>query len=268
MRYFEQSEEQQSLLAAIKERARYKRAEKHSELEHKQHQYHNLYALSKEMKCTYDEVIVNKQFDMRERHHSPRCQKCSYVNQAEMIGIEVHEWPLSSNHLDAKSTVFKLNTPRAFAWWRDTTISFLNVLHIDYQVKKDQPRARHQPQSYGGLSSFFTVIEGAGRISLLSQNKPHIGTHRRDRKIINITIDDICLDNGMHFQYFDEKVGCFVAEFDTTNEITANSCTYKLPQSTSSLQQFLLRTSTRRDGLSPNTVISSQHACSADMMLK
>lgn len=124
MRYFEQSTEHQSLLKAIEERASRETEGKHSELERKRQQYHNLCALSKEMECTYDEVIVDKRFNMRERPHSPSCRKCSFMNQVEKIGVVVHELPLSSNYLDAMSTLFELNTPRASAWWRDTTIFF------------------------------------------------------------------------------------------------------------------------------------------------
>lgn len=153
VRYFEQPEEQQSLLAAIEERAKRERAAKHSEFERVQNQYQNLCTLSKQMKCTYNEVVVDKYHNMCEKRHSKQCQKCSYAYQAESLGITVHEWPLSSNPLVAKSTVFELNTPRPFAWWRVTTMFLMNVLHVDYYAK-DQPRTIYQPQSYGGLSSF------------------------------------------------------------------------------------------------------------------
>jgi hypothetical protein len=173
---------------------------------------------------------------------------------------------LSSDHLQAKSTVFELNLPRPFACWRNTTIFLLVVLHVEYSVK-ETPRAKYRPQTYSGLSSFFTPIGGAQRINLLSQDKPHLGTHRRNRKIIDVAENDVCLDNGMHFRYFDDTACCFVSSFKTTNE-TAISCTYKLPRSSSSLQRFLFRPASESNGPPPNTVIASLDACPEDMSLE
>lgn len=57
--------------------------------------------------------------------------------------VSVHEWPLPSNRLQAKSTVFELNVPRPFGCWWDITMFFLvDVLHIQY-ISRDEPRAEH-----------------------------------------------------------------------------------------------------------------------------
>ncbi|EED18140.1 hypothetical protein TSTA_119040 [Talaromyces stipitatus ATCC 10500] len=235
VRFFKQSQEHQNLLAAVEERARRERVAKHLELERKQQEYHDLYALFSGMGCTYNDYIIDMHFNIHESRHSPSCRKCVYEKQAESISIEVHEWSLSSNHLHAKSTVFELNKPPPFAC---------------------------------GLSPFFTPIKGARRINLLLQNKPHLGTHRRDRKIINVTRNNVCLDNRMHFQYYDETACCFVVDFQTTNEMTVIPCTYQLPQLSSLLQQFLLQPANRSDGPPPNTVIASLHAYPEDMKLE
>lgn len=84
---------------------------------------------------------------------------------------------------------------------------------MKYAVE-ERPRAEHRPHTYRGLSSFFSNHGRNQRISLLSQNKPHERTHRRDRLILNVTENDVCLNNGLHFQYFDNVLGCFVSGFD------------------------------------------------------
>lgn len=45
-------------------------------------------------------------------------------------------------------------------------------------------------------------------------------------------------------------------------------CTYKVPQSSASLQQFLFRPADNRNGLTPNSVIATQDACPEVMSLE
>lgn len=182
---------------------------------------------------------------------------------ANSIDISIHEWPLPSNHLQAKSTVFELSVPRPFEGWRDTTIFFLlTILGVEY-VSQERPRAQYQLQTYRDLSS-FARLETGQHIGLLSQNKPHEGTHQQKKLIINVTESDICLRNSLHFQYFDNAIGCFVDGFKTTLD-TEIECTYHLSQQSSSLQQFLFRPAKEPNGPSPNTVIATQFAAPKDM---
>lgn len=265
VRYFDTSADHQSLMAAIEERATKERAAKRSELELKQKNYEDLYALVNEMGCTYVDTIVDHRFDIHESRHSPSCRRCGYEQQAKAIRIEVHEWPLSSNVLQAKSTVFELRRPLPFAWWREATLCFLSILQVEYSVN-NRPQADYRPQSYRGLSPFYTHIEDTGRIHLLSQVKPNLGTHRKNKKIIHVTNEDVCVNNGMLFQYYDDSAHCFVAEFDIGNKKTATMCTYRLPDRSSSLQKFLFRPADSSDGPPPNTVIASLNACPQDIM--
>lgn len=266
VQYFNQSDEHPALRATIEDRASRDRRAKQTELHQKHEKYRQLIDLADQVECTYDEVVVDRRFDFYESRHSPSCPKHKYLGQAGAISIDIHEWPLPRDDLQAKSTVFELKLPHPFGCWRDTTIFFLLVvLRLDY-VSEKNPRANFRPQTYNGLLSFFTPVDDVQRIGLLSQDKPHGVTHRRQKKIIDVTEGDICLDNGMHFKYFDDSKGCFVSDLAITRE-TATSCTYKLPQTGSSLQQFLFRPPGNPDGPSPNTVISSQYACPVDMSL-
>lgn len=267
VRFFDQSIEHQNLLAEIEDRARSERTQKQLELGQKHQRYRELYALADQLECTYYEVIPDPRFDLTESHHSPKCQRCAFKSEAESIKIDIHEWPLPTNPLQAKTTVFELNVPRSFASWRDTTIYFLlTVLRLAY-FPKEQPRARHQLQTYSGLSPFFTPTNNSQRVGLLSQDKPHGVTHRRSKSIIDVTEEDVCLENGLNLCYFDQETDCFVTRFETTDE-TASSCTYKVPQSSSTLQKFLFRPAYSRNGPSPNTVIASQDICPHDMSLE
>ncbi|GLA78963.1 hypothetical protein AtubIFM55763_001128 [Aspergillus tubingensis] len=266
VRYFKQSAEHQRLLATIEQRAESEKAAKVVELHRKHQQYRDLCARRDEIECTYYDEIVDNRFRFTERRHSHSCQRCRLDRAAKEITIGVHEWPLSSNPLEAESTVFELKLPRPFAYWRDlTAFILLDVLGIMY-ASKETPRAEYRLGSYSGLSMFFTAVVDSPRIGLLSQVKPHQATHRRKNHIINVSERDVCLANGLQFKYFDNARRCFTHNLVQTHSI-ATACTYKLPLSSSSLQPFLFRPAETPDGPSPNTVIASQHTCPEDMSL-
>lgn len=256
-RYFEASHEHQQLLVAIEEDAARRRLKKKSELQEKQQRYRELMALASRTECRYVEVIVDKRHDLRETVHSGDCPREDFEEQAESIEISVHEWPLPTNRFRAKSTVFELQVPEPFGSWRDTTVFFLHsCLNLRYAVEQ-RPRAEYRPDTYQGLSSFFRNNGRNQRICLLSQDKPHERTHRRDRLIVSVTENDVCVSNGLHSQYFDNALGCFVGDFERSHQ-TEKSCTYRLPAPSSALQQFLFRPAKDPHGPTPNTVIATQ----------
>lgn len=267
VRYFAQSKKHRDLLAAIEEEAKRKRTAKQTELRQKHDKYRELTALINGMECTYEEILINEYHDFKEPRHSYSCKRCGYIYQRDSIDIDIHEWPLPADHLKAQSTVFELDVPRPFAFWRDTTAFFLlDVLRLSYS-SMDKPRARYEPRTYKGLRNYFNSNNAHRRLGLLSENKPHENTHRRQKAIINVTERDVCLANGMDLHYYDHQADCFVAGFKSTDE-ASTACTYKLPRASSSLQQFLSRPATERDGRSPNNVIASLNSCPQDMSLE
>ncbi|KAJ6065904.1 hypothetical protein N7444_001557 [Penicillium canescens] len=264
VQYFNQSVEHQTLLRAIEDNANNERIRKQAELREKQQNYRHLMDLLSQTVCRYDEVILDARAGFRESRHSNSCPCHQYRRTAESINISIHEWPLPNNPLQAKSTVFELKVPKSFASWRDTTLFFLyNCLGVEYAAK-ERPRAEYRPQTYPGLSSFFISHGGQPRIGLLSQSKPHQRTHRRNRLIVNVTENDIFLNNGLHFQYFDNAVQCFVGTFKRTLR-AENSCVYMLPQQCSVLQQFIFRPAQEPHGPAPNSVIATQSLAPTNM---
>ncbi|EED20989.1 hypothetical protein TSTA_082220 [Talaromyces stipitatus ATCC 10500] len=63
---------------SVRPRAARKEWQKNYELERKQQQYRDPCAPSSQMKCTYDEVIIDEHFNIRESRHNRWCQKCAY----------------------------------------------------------------------------------------------------------------------------------------------------------------------------------------------
>ncbi|CAG8237073.1 unnamed protein product [Penicillium salamii] len=197
--YFDQSDEHRRLLQTIEEQASHSRSQKIDELREKQARYTHLMALASQTECQYEDILLDRRFCIRESRHSHSCLCIGYKSRAEAITIKIHEWPLSTDALRAKST-------------------------------------------------------------------PHQKTYRRKRFIINVAEQDICLNNALSFQYFDNNTRCFVSSFERTEQ-TEISCTYHLPQRSSSLQHYLFRPVSQSHGLLPNSVIANQNAVSAAMSL-
>lgn len=266
VRYFDQSDEHRQLLQTIVEQASHARDQKRAELAEKQARYTHLMTLASETECQYEYVLVDRRFGFRESRHSHSCPCHGYKSRANSITIDIHEWPLPTDPLRAKSTIFELRVPQPFGGWRDTTLYVLhNCLGVEYS-KIEKPRCEYRLKKYQGLSLFFSSPTDSQRLCLLSQIKPHQNTHRRKRLIIHVVEDDVCLNNALHFQYFDNTAGCFVSSFER-KEHTELSCTYQVPQRSSTLQKFLFRPASQPHGLSPNTVIATQNAAPVEMSL-
>jgi hypothetical protein len=266
VRYFNQSSEHRRLRDDIVLCATQIRDAKVQELHRKKEEYSSLMRRHDQSTCEYHEVVVDRHFDIREPRHSANCRRCSYKSQADGIDIEVHEWPLPQNDLEAKSTVFELSVPPFLGQWRDTALFLLVQVLQAESPSADRPRANHPLATYNGLSCFFVPYSAGQRLTLLSENKPHGITHRRSKSIAITTEDDVCLNNGLRYRYFDDATGTFIDSFHT-RDIISHLLTYQLPASSSPLQQFLFRPSTAPSGPSPNTVIASQSDCPVHMSL-
>lgn len=267
VRYFDQSREHQHLRYRIEEHASSQRKKKELELEQQHNRYRELYAFVDRNPCEYHEITPDPRFDYKEQRHSNSCKRCASESEANSLSIDIHEWPLPSRDLETKTTVFELKAPRPFTFWREATVFFLfNVLGVVHSSQRE-PRAKYSPKTYCGLRSFFASVTDSPTVGLLSEDKPHERTHRRQKKIIDVTTRDVCLENGMNFRYYDDRAGCFFSSLKTTDKV-AISCTYRLPQTSTSLQKYLFRPSTEPNGPSPNTVIASQDCCPQNLSLE
>lgn len=267
VRYFDQSDEHQQLNIKIEDHAHDAREKKKRELRQQKSTYADLMDQYDRCECDTFEVIVSTEYNLRERQHSSSCTKCRLMRTMDSMRIDIHEWPLPAHSLKKKSTVFELKLPHSFGSWRDASIFFVvDILSSEYS-SEERPRAQYALSEYHGLRTFFTNLNGSKRLGLLSQVKPHEGTHRKSKNIIETTEEDICLDNGLHFRYYDSDAACFISDIENTHH-SAALCVYQLPPASSALQKFLFRPAEKHDGLWPNEVIASQHACPDHMSLE
>lgn len=263
VRYFDQSREHKDLLNKVEALATRQREEKCRKLLQQKSQYNEWMRLYDQEQCEYySELHPDPSLQGR---HRRACRRCGYESRATALTIEVHEWPLPRLASEAKAVVFELRLPPFFGHWRDTTILLIGVFGGGYHIQVT-PRKSFRLDSYSGLSSFFDPFSQGQRIGLLSQDKPHAVTHRRNQPVSTASEDTVCLENGLRYQYYDNTAGSFVTSVRFEDTIP-EACTYQLPSRSASLQQFLFRPSRNASGCTPNTVIASLSDCPEHLTL-
>ena len=267
VRYFDSCKEQQDTLQNIVDRANRERAEKLQEFHEKQEEYSTLMDRYSRSQCDYKTVVVDRINRFTEQRHNKHCVRCGFKRTAESIHITLHEWPLPSNGTKAKTVVFELRVPALFVTWREATLYLIkNVLGAEYSGN-GKPRASYGLRSDQHLTSFRAMPAYYYRCTLLSQDKPHLGTHRKLKQVSTASDSDICVVNGLNYQYFDSSAGKFISRFVFDEEV-ASAYTYHLPGRSTALQQYIFRPSSAADGPSPNTVIAGQSDCPDHMTLE
>ncbi|KAK0337222.1 hypothetical protein LTR94_005529 [Friedmanniomyces endolithicus] len=261
--YFDQSVELKSLLATIQTQGAQEKAAKVRELAGLKTQYDRLRELGAEIHCTFVEVVVDSENDIREDRHNPHCLKCDYADRAAKLRIAVHEWPLPSTLPHQKVVVFELQPPSCFVHWRDSLIFLLTkVLEAVYctkeRVRAENPLSEDQQLSRYGKTSL--------RIGLLSQNKPHLRTHWKCVQVATATPRDVCLASGLDYKYYDNDANVFSDEFNFTEKVPL-ACTYTLPSRSTALQKYIYRRAQSAGDTTPNNVIASLSECPDHMSL-
>ncbi|GAW18489.1 hypothetical protein ANO14919_079650 [Xylariales sp. No.14919] len=259
VRYFNQSANLQQTRTDILAEANYTRKQKKAELARKQEEYVELMRKYNWSECDFFERIDRYTGMISSEHEEGNCKRCLFKRKAKEICIEIHEWPLPDDDDDAGNVVFELQLPPIFGCWRECTVFLLiEVIGLKHD-EQEPPRARHKPQDVPGLSDHATIIEDTPRVVLLSEDKPHTGTHRQLRDILTVRESDICLANGLSLKYFDRKADRFYSLGATTE--AQESCQYRLRATSAPLQPFLDRAAATPDGPPPNSVIATQSEC-------
>ncbi|KAI3322851.1 hypothetical protein HD806DRAFT_544884 [Xylariaceae sp. AK1471] len=262
--YFDLSTELQETYWAIIKDAGAKKQEKLNELDGLKTNYSNLMALSNQLDCEYENILVDSTNNFYESRHKSNCAKCRYAANAADLRIDIHEWPLPRSITKAKSVVFELRIPPFFQSWRQATFYFLgDVIGMEYSVKSSG-RCSHSLASDPHLPSGPSY---SSHIGLLSENKPQIDTHRRAQQVSTATESSVCVNNGLNYRYFDFKVDQFIEPFESTERVV-EMCTYHLPSRSKGLQKYLFRPATSPNGPGSNVAIADQSATPIHMSVE
>lgn len=264
-RFFDQSDKHQNLHQKIERDANLQRERKQEELFRKKQLYKEHMHLYEQSECEY--------FEREDRWgdvvsvHSRSCRRCSHKEEAKNINIQVHEWPLPQNSQQLKSVIFELDPPVAFCEWRDATLYLLlDVLELQYRSKDRHCGYDYRLARCVLLAKYYSG--GTHRICLLSEVKPHVVTHRKILfKFPNVTGDDVCLNNGPSFRYFDTDVAkhLFTSNIIST-EAVLQRCSFGLPAASLAFRPFIDRRFDNQ-AATPNHVIATQSECPAHLSL-
>ncbi|KAH6974679.1 hypothetical protein EDB80DRAFT_830861 [Ilyonectria destructans] len=254
--YFSCSIEHQRLKAEIEERAWDQRRAKIKELQRLKEEYETLVQRFNDGTC---DGYSQEEYGVTVWHHSYRCVRHGYLDRAKSLQIQVHEWPLPENTLEAQATVFELAVPPVFSEWRDITLYLINDVLLSKPSSVHHPDPSYSLRAYQPLDKFYRTGRSY-RVHLVSEAKPNVVTHRRDKPIQYCTESDVCVNNGLRYQYYDGYQGCFLEELLPTEGLS-NLCTFDLPKRAQDLKRFLVRTWLKPEGEAPNQVIASQSDC-------
>ncbi|KAK0342281.1 hypothetical protein LTR91_019510 [Friedmanniomyces endolithicus] len=214
VRYFDQYPDLQVLLEKIEVQAAQEKAAKLEELARLKSEYERLMTLHRDTFCQYYEYVSEEANEwmpqaVTEQRHSYSCQKCEYKSKAAGLKIDIHEWPLPVSTTNQKAVVFEMRPPFSFIHWRDSLVFLrINVLQAEYTMGM-RARAQHPLSTDEKLARFATGQHR--RIGLLSEDKPHTGTHRKTMDISKATDAKICLASGLNYKYYDSDTGTFIS---------------------------------------------------------
>lgn len=267
VRYFDESAEHQKMLREISADADRAREAKLMRWRELKHEYNHLMSMHNQIPdCTYIEHVIDRRYGTTTRRHSSECSKCSYKARASGLSLDVHEWPLPSRTLDAKTVILELAPPTWLVHLRDVTADVQQSILTARYGSIHKPRSNHRLENDPHLANLRRGVINR-RLGLLSEVKPHVGTHRRGKSLATASESDICVQNGLSYSYFDKHETCFVDSLIWTEDIL-HACTYQLPSRAASLQKFLFRPASCPQGPSPNTVIAEQFTCPDHMTIQ
>lgn len=255
VRYFGNSDLHQKLETQITDNAKRERAAKRQEFQGLKERYHQLMRESNSRSCMYTTRLDN--YGDKITEHDYRCRKCLLANEANGLRIRAHEWPLPEDAWQAQAVVFELRLPPAFGAWRDSTVFLLQEVMGLFNPGRG-PAYTCFLESYSELSSYYQ--SNGSNISLLSEVKPEASTHRSDKVVKLIQVEDVCLKTGPRWCLFNKQGSRFL-ELPQASGHISKECTFRLPQKSQSLQPFMTRTWEQPDGVAPNRVIADQHKC-------
>lgn len=195
VRYFRESADHQNLKRKIERDARHKRKQKLDELNEQNNHHENIVNYANMLEHTF-QVHQNRHF-----HYEDECERCQCETDASEMDIEVYEWPLPSNQLQAESVVFELMCPEVFRVWRDATYQIL--CDVGSSDRGDEVDPHYVLTDQDGLGRWNPELETSDcRVTIASSTKSFLQSHY-STVVIPASENDVCVNCGFSFRFFD-----------------------------------------------------------------
>jgi hypothetical protein len=261
VQYFNQSKQLQDVMKQIQQDATAKRAAKCKELADMKLQHENLMQRYNSTKCDYVTVTTNRYHGYTKTVHDRYCNRCDLKNQADGLNIHIYEWPLPSEEATAKAIVFELKIPQSYRIWRDLSIFVISDVLGCKSNAIQCPQFQYVLSGHRDLSQMLDSQYDFRRIVPLSEIKPHVVTHRKNKKAVqHLQEEDVCLENALRYGYYDTSTGTWTAQ-QTPNGRLPQMCMHEMPARSKALDRFLSKPPSAPDGVPPNEVIASLSDC-------
>ena len=259
-RYFSESRDSlslQHLQERIEAEADEARARKEREWRESSAEYEELVRVIASSTCLYTIDELRPQVPV---HDDRQCTKCFLQRKAGRMRIQIHEHPLPSNPILSKTVVFELGCPKAIAAYRDVTWKILSTLALPKRLESCGPRL--MLCDYSELKPFMDPVPRT--ISLASTTKSFLNTHYSNTGF-PVSLDDVCLPNGLKFGYFDASTKVWPAR-QVQRPSFAHHCQFIIPAN-SPFASFQLSPHFAADATGPssNEVIASQTRCPSEL---
>ena len=219
VRYYDSSQDLQSLRSLIETEAQKTREAKCREFHQKENEYDSILQQAASLDHTYTYSQNGKQM-----HNIKKCNKCRQEKMAQQLVIGVHEWPLPSRDLILKATVFETRCPYQFQMWRTSTYMLLHDVCRPNKTDSHKDTPPVSLENYNGLRNYLGDLS---RVTYASSTKSYLKSHYSSQKVSIATIDSICVNNGLNFGLYDSQRKRWVLESFTDCGID-ELCTYKL----------------------------------------
>ncbi|KAI3549226.1 hypothetical protein CABS03_12069 [Colletotrichum abscissum] len=203
-RYYKESSEGsvlKDLHGAIIELASNMRDQKQREWKKKSKEYDELISRIDISACTY---IFDEHNPQGRGYHDRNCSRCSMMEKAQSMRINILEDPLPSDPVVARAVIFELVCPKEFAAYRDTTWWLLRHLATHFDDQGILPRCLLR--DYLQLKSFWRPSQH--KLGLASTTKPFHVTHYTSMPFPvewEGGRDGVCRPNALKLGYFDES---------------------------------------------------------------
>ena len=269
VQYFDQSLRLQIKRKNIENVALIDRAEKLRQLNNLKAEYKKLMEDYNSSTCDTYPAVVHDNYGYTENKHRLDCQRCQRKRTAESLSIDIYEWPLPSKESAAKATIFELFIPEVYSNWRDITMHVVTDV-LGYQnTRNEEPTFTYTLDKHAGLKEMLAPSYHNRRIILLSIGKPHCVSHRKVKTDIpNVEENDVCLSNGLRYEYFDAKLNIHTSPL-MYSEAIARNCMHIMPNDQSRLlEHFIYRPPSSPDGPPPNQVIERLSDCPPNMSIE
>jgi hypothetical protein len=251
-RYFAASRYMQQQMDAIEADAARKHEAKVAELQRANDAYNAERRRIAQMACESRSRSAGERV-----HKRTTCPKCKAETLLNGRRIEVFEWPLPDEELQAQAVVFELNVPPIFGIWRSITYLVVADLGLpDRATHRARPETTHH--AYPGLKDHVHYHSGS-RISFAVSS----GLNSTSTRSIPASESDVCIPHGIQHQLYDTRTGCWASgPFKSSNVIVHGTLQLE-ERSPYHYLQFAVQGTDH----STNSVIAHQSDCPATLSI-